>query len=158
MHNQKSAFQNSHVTAQSIRPLWNYLDKPPPVSSYLSYSLPGSLLHIKDPNLPDPQDWFASIDGGGTSFSSFRFGDLHDSIGTKNPSIPGQYSMETSPYLAQNGSYSPIDSLTLVPGTNKVPDIETPDIFGVLAESIRQWEYADIAASGIQTPQYDLHI
>ncbi|KAK0466571.1 hypothetical protein IW261DRAFT_1426841 [Armillaria novae-zelandiae] len=84
MHNQRSTFQHSYVTTQSIR----------------SYSPLWSLSHFsKDANLSDLQDWFALNED--TSYS-----DINYSIGAENLLV--HYSMRTT-YLAQNGSYSSID-------------------------------------------------
>ncbi|PBK59911.1 hypothetical protein ARMSODRAFT_767884 [Armillaria solidipes] len=60
--------------------------------------------------------------------------------------------METTK-CAQNDSYSVIDLLRFTVGTNNVPDVEIPNAFTAVPESVPQLEYTDVVASGIQTPQ-----
>ncbi|PBK59893.1 hypothetical protein ARMSODRAFT_966531 [Armillaria solidipes] len=163
MQDQRSAFQNSYVAAQSVsQSLGDDLDELLPVSSYLSYPPPLPSLQpsvSNDLNPSDLQGWFAPIYGGSddTSFGSILFGDLYDSIGAENPYAPGNYLMETT-NCAQNDFPPLFDFPTLAPGTNNVLDVENPKAFHAAPRSALQPEYTDVVASGIQTPQYELSL
>ncbi|KAK0466572.1 hypothetical protein IW261DRAFT_1574485 [Armillaria novae-zelandiae] len=153
MQDERLTFENSYVAAQSTSlSLGNNLDEFVPVSSNPPYTQVPLSLHpsIRCNNqntctfhARPTSDYGRSDD---TSFSSLLFGDLNNSLGVESPSVPENCSMETTNWADL------LDFSTLVPGTDNVPDIENPIAFDV-AGSISQREYADVAASGIQTPQ-----
>ncbi|PBK59920.1 hypothetical protein ARMSODRAFT_1027037 [Armillaria solidipes] len=164
MQDQRSAFQNAYVAAESVsQSLGDHLDEPLPGSCYFPYSPPPSSLlpsvSTNNPNPSDLQEWFASIFGGSddTSFGSILFRDLHDSIGAENPSASGNCSMETT-NCAQNDFYPLSDFPTLAPGMNNVADFENPTAFHAVLGSVPQPECTDVVASGIRTPQDELSL